>query len=313
MHRTYADFMAFPFPQNVMMSHDGDARMDPRMCLHVCQTTSAPPFCTKMEDILREHRWFQDILNKNSIDCPKCYLGLQSPPDDAIVADIDLLAHEGVRFMTLAYQGENEYGGGFATPDVGLTSRGRDLIRMMADSGIVLDLSHAGHQTARDALDFIFEEDKRIGVVATHTACNSMYPHGRGLPDDVLSGIKRLGGIIGLVTVTWLLDAKDNGFDPFFRHFDYLIDLVGFGAICLGTDGVYRHASQEEEEARFAMMKARLDPNDKFNPRLPDHPLELNSPVRLITLAHEMSNRGYDSNVIDAVVGKTLLKFLNAL
>lgn len=173
--------------------------------------TSVPPFVKTIPEIVREHSWFVQMLGRQSEpEKVVFFFGLQHPPENAGVSDLLLLKGLGIRFMTLAYEGVNEYGGGFAASDEPLSDQGRKLIEAMAETGIVLDLSHAGHRTARDAIRFIREASSEVRVVATHTACFDLYDHGRGLPDDVLRSISDLGGLIGLVTITWMLDAEDD-------------------------------------------------------------------------------------------------------
>ena len=123
--------------------------------------------------------------------------GLQHPPIDATREALQELRNGRIAFCGIAYELENGFGGGFATPSVGLTNAGVELLEAMADVGMVLDLSHAGHQTARDAILYIKTTGLDLRVVATHTGCYSVYNHLRNLPDDVLEGIVSLGGFVG--------------------------------------------------------------------------------------------------------------------
>ena len=215
--------------------------------------------------------------------------------------------------MTLAYSGASEYGGGFAAPEEPLSERGRQLLRTMAETGMVLDLSHAGHRTARDALDLIEQKALALSVVATHTACHAVYDHGRAMPDDVLTGISDLGGLVGLVTVTWLLHGTDNGLEPFLGHLEHLLELVGEKHTCLGTDGVYRYINPEEDKRRFEVLKAKIDPTDVFHARCPEQPAELNRPDRLAVLEAFLQSQGWQHEYREPIMGGNLIKFLSTL
>jgi membrane dipeptidase len=199
--------------------------------------------------------------------------------------------------------------GGFSAPDEPLSEKGKELIRAMAQTGIVLDLSHAGHHTARDAIRFIKQASLEVRVVVTHTACFDLYDHGRGLPDDVLRSVANLGGLIGLVTVTWMLDKDDNSIQPFLYHLNHLVDLVGDTNVCLGTDGVYHRLDLRETEERFRVMKDKIDSCGVFRARHPEQPEELNCPDRLRVIERQLYLLGWSENRIENIMGRNLIEF----
>ncbi|MBI2450752.1 MAG: membrane dipeptidase [Parcubacteria group bacterium] len=311
----YADFLGFLFPQNALIKKDKkELVIDPNIKLDLCGVTSVPPFMKKISEIVREHKWFCEILKKqNQNNKIKIFCGLQHPPENAIPSDISYLGDIGIKYMTLAYETESVYGGGFATPQAPLTEEGKWLLRMMARAGIILDLSHAGHRTAREALVYIHEKNLRLKVVASHTGCWSIYSHYRNLPDDVLLGIKELNGIVGLATVTFKLDQYDNTLNPFFNHFNHALNILGEDHIALGTDGLYRIMDAKEEAARFEVMKKKLDPRGNFKARYPDQPMELNRPDRLTVIENEMIKRGISVKTAEKIMGENLAKFFSEL
>lgn len=291
----YADFMGFPFPQHLLMRHDEG--LTAHLCTHelaFLHATSVPPFVTDFSAALAEHRWFKAQIKRVGLAANVQY-GLQNPPAGLTREQVFQLADEGVKFMCLSYFKENEYGGGFHTPQVGLTQAGENLIASMIDAGIVIDLSHVGHLTAREALDVLERHAIRGSVVATHSACHAVYPHLRNLPDDVLLRIADrdgLDGLIGLPTMTWLLSSDDNSLEPFMRHLAHLIDLVGETQVVIGSDGVYATMDKYEEAERFALMNAALDPTGTvFRARLPDECPDIHGPERMRVLYHRIAKR----------------------
>lgn len=315
----YADFMAFPFPQHELITKKRGLKVSPNILLDLCHTTSVPPpsvppYAKKTNDIFREHQWFVKLLQDQENSKKTVYFfGLQHPPENAQISDLLLLKGMGIRFMTLAYEGKNEYGGGFATPDEPLNDAGERLIKSMTETGIVLDLSHAGHRTARDAINFIQQKSLNVRVVATHTACHTIYAHGRCLPDDVLCGIRDLGGIIGLVTITWMLHNKNNSIRPFLDHLFHLVELLGEENVCLGTDGVYHRLNVAEGRKRFAIMKTKIDPRGIFHARYPEQPAELNRPDKLLVIEKELSSLGWSPERIEKIIGGNLIRFFLSL
>lgn len=308
----YADFLGFLFPQHELMKKEGGKlEISPHIVLDACHATSVPPYMRKMGDIVREHTRFLGLVGKPA-DL-KCVYGLQNPPENATSSDLDSLSFLGIRFMTLAYECENEYGGGFATPDAPLTERGMKLLDHMAEARMVLDLSHAGHQTARDALKYISNQAVKTKVVATHTACHVLFNHGRNLPDDVLLGIRKQGGLVGLVTMSWMLHESDDTIWPFLFHLNHLVNLIGEDNVCLGTDGVYHRLDPQEEQARYEMMKDKLDPRGNFRTRYPMEPVELNRPDRMSVIQDKLLNIDCPKELIRKVMGENLISFLSTL
>lgn len=311
----FADAMAFPFSQTSLMAKLDDLSVDPLITLYACHVTTVPPYVTDMETVRSEHAWFTSkLVSLEGKMLPAFFYGLQCPPENLTESDLLALKDMGIRFMTLAYTMPTEYGGGFATPEEPLTDRGRWLIEMMADVGIVLDLSHAGHQTARDAIKFTRASVPKARVVVTHTGSYEMYPHPRNLPDDVLKLVVDSGGFVGLLSVTWLLSKEDNSSAPFLAHLDHLLWTVGSDGLCLGTDSVYTLLNEEEERERFLQMSSKLDPDGTlFGARYPGQPEVMNGPVKLLRVQGLLTAHGVRSPVAEDIMGRNLMKYFDSL
>jgi membrane dipeptidase len=75
----------------------------------------------------------------------------------------------------------------------GLTDFGRQVVREMNAMGMVIDVSHSSEQTIRDVL-----EETRHPVVASHSNAKRLSPIMRNLSDDLIQGIAKAGGVIGI-------------------------------------------------------------------------------------------------------------------
>jgi membrane dipeptidase len=307
----FADFLAFPFPQSALLAalKHGVALPETKIALDLFHVTSVPPVVTTIDQMLSIHHWFQAEIARQDPHGQIIY-GLQHPPVE--VDRIAALATAGVKVCTIAYCGENQYGGGFAAPDARLTPAGCLLLERMAESGMVLDLSHAGHQTARDALRYIDHYALDLQVVVTHSGCHAVYPHLRNLPDDVLSRVALLGGIIGLPTVTWLLDEQDDTLDPLYDHLCHLIDLVGVEAVCIGSDGIYTETTPEEDRAQFRMMQQLLDSTNVFQPRFPEESFTIHTPARIRILARLLTE-WFGKHAAAQIAGENLISYWETL
>lgn len=289
--------------------------------LDLIHLTAAPPWVTRSTPLFKAVDDFIPgisvpgghtvVRNRSDLEKPglKIVLGLQnavelSPPVDNHLFDPVLRLYEqGIRIMQLAYQDQNPYGSGFAWPVAGLTTPGRRLIEAMAKVGMILDLAHSSQQTARDALKFIASEQLLVPVMISHTGCYRVYPHLRNLPDDVLRGVAKRGGVVGIFGLTFCLHQTSNEFfSAFMPHLRHALEVCGPEAVCVGTDIPYNTESPEAGETRFQQMQEKLDPHGLFNLRYPDYLPGLSGPAKLNYLAA--------SGVPEPVLGENLFSFL---
>ena len=150
----------------------------------------------------------------------------------------------GVRLITLTWNYPNEIG----TPNIlywnkekkiladnqtGLTNFGFECIKRMEDLHMIIDLSHASDQVAKDVL-----ASSSQGIVASHSNARKLTPHPRNLSDELIRKIADKNGLIGI-----------NFFDQFLKlnqptdlptaiseHLWYMYQLVGEDHLCFGSD-----------------------------------------------------------------------------
>lgn len=150
----------------------------------------------------------------------------------------------GVRLITLTWNYPNEIG----TPNIqywdkkmqiladnqtGLTNFGFECIKRMDDLHMIIDLSHASDQVAKDVL-----ASSAQGIVASHSNARKLTPHPRNLSNELIQKIADKNGLIGI-----------NFFDQFLKlnqptdlptaiseHLWYMYQLVGEDHLCFGSD-----------------------------------------------------------------------------
>src|ERR1035437_826262 len=199
------------------------------------------------------------------------------------------LFNDGIRVFQLCYQDANRFGGGFACPTVGITDECKNILENMSELGAILDLSHAGITSARQVLAHVKQRGLPLKVMVSHTGCYNLFPHMRNLPDDILREVVGLGGVVGIYTLTFGLDAKDNTTDSFTKHLSHAIKVCGAENIVVGSDGEYREApSIEDMQCQFEKMKGMVDRDGYFNARCPAQPIKTFSADKMGVLAHEM-------------------------
>lgn len=152
----------------------------------------------------------------------------------------------GVRWMLIAYNRNNQAGGGCMDVDEGLTSVGRAIIDEMERVGMVLCLSHTGSRTAAEALEY-----SRKPAIFSHSNPFGDAPHVRNISDDLMLACSRKGGVVGLSGLGPFLGANENLIEHFLRQLRYVIDLVGPEHVGLGLDYVFDRATLDENVRRY--------------------------------------------------------------
>ncbi len=112
---------------------------------------------------------------------------------DGSLDKLEHLAGRGVGYMTLTHSDTLPWADSATdTPrHGGLTDFGREVVRTMNRLGMLVDVSHVSADTMRDALAV-----SAAPVMASHSNAAALAPHPRNIPDDVLTEIGRLGGIV---------------------------------------------------------------------------------------------------------------------
>lgn len=158
----------------------------------------------------------------------------------------------GVRLITLTWNYPNEIG----TPNIlywdkekhilaenqtGLTKFGFECIQRMSELHMIIDLSHASDQVAKDIL-----ASSTQGIVASHSNARKLTPHPRNLSDELIQKIADKNGLIGINFFDQFLKLKQPTNLPaaISEHLWYMYQLVGEDSLCFGSDfdGIPVHA-----------------------------------------------------------------------
>ncbi|MGW5345296.1 membrane dipeptidase [Streptomyces sp. HUAS TT3] len=142
------------------------------------------------------------------------------------LATLRALHQLGVRYMTLTHNDTIDWADS-ATDEArhgGLTDFGREVVREMNRTGMLVDLSHVAATTMRDAI-----ETSTAPVIFSHSSARAVCDHPRNVPDDVLERLPANGGVamatfvpkfILPAAVEWTLAADENLRAHGFHHLD---------------------------------------------------------------------------------------------
>lgn len=145
---------------------------------------------------------------------------------------IEALSQDGVRMMTLTWNGENEIGSGSGT-DHGLSDFGKEAVRELERQGVIVDVSHLNDQGFADLL-----EVAQKPFAASHSNARAVCGHKRNLTDDQIREMVRRGCLIGLNFYNaFLREGGQPGTpDDLFRHVEHFLELGAEHCLALGSD-----------------------------------------------------------------------------
>ena len=161
-------------------------------------------------------------------------------PVGSDLAIVDEWAADGVKMVTLTWNGKNTIASGHDTQD-GLSPFGREVVRVLEDRRIVVDVSHLNDVGFWELMKVV-----RRPFAASHSNARSVCGHRRNLTDDQFRAIVDAGGVVGINYFRGFISDRVAGYDApvdgevtfeeLAAHVEHFLDLGGAGTIALGSD-----------------------------------------------------------------------------
>ncbi len=150
-------------------------------------------------------------------------------------AEAELWFERGVRLIGLSWKAGTRYAGGDAVGGP-ITDLGHDLLEVMADLGMVLDVSHLSEEACFEA---VARFEGR--VVATHANPRALVPGDRQLSDEIIRRLSRRDGVVGIVPAHSFLRpdwrTRPATLQDVVAAIDHVCQVVGDAAhVGLGSD-----------------------------------------------------------------------------
>ncbi|KKR53124.1 MAG: Renal dipeptidase [Parcubacteria group bacterium GW2011_GWA1_40_21] len=296
--------------------------------LNLVHLTAVPTWITTMEETLREIEKFKKMI----LDQPKLrlvtnqkelssavaagwvavVLGMQNTPVDILnKGAIPALRRAGISIISPCYDKQNDMGSGWLNADIKMTRWGKIFLKECAKNNFVIDLFHAGHGMARDIASYIASHNRSMPpfkVMVSHTGCYSQYHHFRNLPDDVLKAVVKLGGVVGIPTLTFTNHETDNSIFSFKDHLNRALQICGADSVCVGSDGLYITRDEKQARKEFEIMSEKLDPLGTQGARFPENPVSIMGPDMLEKL-YKFCLPYFPVGVSEKIFGENLLNF----
>jgi membrane dipeptidase len=204
--------------------------------------------------------------------------------------EVEYWYERGLRVVGLAWD-DTRYSAGAWRDGGGITKEGFQLLEIMADFGLVLDLTHMGEEATFQALD---RYEGRI--IASHSNARSLVPGQRQLSDEQIGLLLERDGLIGIVLANPFLkkdykrgDSKDQvSLHHVVAHIDHICQLAGdANHVGLGTDF----------DGGFGVETI---------------PSELGEVSDLQLIAKALADCGYSADDTKGIMGENWLRFLRS-
>ena len=213
---------------------------------------------------------------------------------------IDVLYALGVRLAGITYARKTYVGDGLnERTDCGLSEFGIEVVHRMNDLGMAVDVSHASHQTAKDAI-----EHSRAPIVFSHNASYTLRPNRRTRMDDELLACAKNGGLVAITAVpNSLSDDPGQDINCVLDHYDYMVKLVGADHVGIGTDTLIG------DHVGFHSLMDRANPDALRPPRPALYLSGLESPADGKNIIRGLIARGHSDAAITKIAGANALAY----
>ncbi len=220
-------------------------------------------------------------------------------------ARVHTLYRLGFRVLGVCYTFANLLGCGCGElHDGGLTFLGKDFVAAVNELPMMLDVSHAGHQTSLDAAVLA-----RAPVV-THGNAHAITPNDRNKKDDVLKVVSEKGGVIGLNAMPRPVAPRDASLEHMLRHVDYITGKFGMQSMGLGLDyveGFKREGKVLPQSARNRTLRPDIfgTVDDFLNQ---DYAKDLEKIEKLPNLTRGLLEKGYAEGDVRGILGENWVR-----
>ena len=144
---------------------------------------------------------------------------------------VELYYRLGVRQMLIAYNLNNDAGGGCHDEDKGLTDLGREVVSEMNRVGMIVDCAHSGIRSGLEAMKLSTKP-----CIFSHANARALKEHERNITDEQIKAVAATGGVIGVNGLSGYLGDGPARIETMAAHIDYMIKLVGPDHVGVGLD-----------------------------------------------------------------------------
>lgn len=188
------------------------------------------------------------------------------------INNLNYFYNRGARYMTLTWNNSTDWASSAKDETdhtlpygkAGLSDFGKQVIQRMNQMGMLVDLSHVGEQTFKDAIALTTKP-----VLVSHSNAYALCPVSRNLKDDQIDAIGKNNGVIQLNFYSGFVDSnflkKDSPamrppLSALLDHLDYIVRRIGVNHVGMGSDfdGISSTPKQLDDITAYPLITKAL-------------------------------------------------------
>ena len=135
-------------------------------------------------------------------------------------------------YVGLTWNDDNTLAGGAKSgTQMGLTERGKTVIREAERHGIALDVAHLNRRSFFELMDYAHGK-----TLCSHCCFDAVYSHPRNLTDEQIELLVLRGGIVGMTFESSFLTGLKAKISDVVRHIDHFVQKFGCDSLAIGSD-----------------------------------------------------------------------------
>ena len=232
--------------------------------------------------------------------------------DDTNLENMRELHLRGLRMLQLTHNDRNAVGDSFMeVDDAGLSRLGRALVPAMAETGMIVDLSHCSDRTTGEAIAL---SPKPVAV--THAGCRALFSSARNKPDAIIRALAQKGGYFGVFQMTrWLVtDASHANVEAVVDHIAHAANVGGIDCVGFGSDRPVAGDPTPQSDriaglARYQERNAHVPGADPLHGH--ESAADLENTARLATIDATLARRGFAASARDKILGQNFVRLVH--
>ncbi len=150
------------------------------------------------------------------------------------ITNIQKFRQRGVVYMTLCHNGDNDICDSARGNQEhnGVSTFGREVIREMNRTGMMVDMSHASEKSFWDALEI-----SETPIICSHSSCRALTDHPRNLTDIQMKALAEKGGVMQVTLYEGFIRVNGEAtLKQAITHIEHAISVMGIEHVGIGTD-----------------------------------------------------------------------------
>jgi membrane dipeptidase len=255
-------------------------------------------------DLIRPARSGEDIRAARKEGRIAFVLGAQNcTPIEQDLGLVELFRSLGLMIMQLTYNNQSPLGAGcYETVDSGLTRFGREVVREMNRTGMIVDLSHSGERTTLETIAF-----SQRPVCISHANPNFFHQNVRNKSDKVLRALAESGGMLGFSLYPLHIGGSACTLQSFTEMVARTAELMGVERIGIGSDTV-----RGWPDSVLDWMRSGRWTYSTGKPSWPEWQSWYRTPADFGNLTEGLLARGFSGQDVTSIMGGNWLRFMEA-